>query len=407
MTESTSHDGEHAGGVHGKNGAKPVFFVQSAGPTSAQTLSTEDVYRSVAEVIDPGDIQGIQRVGKLWRIYPHSVEDQATLLTSGISLKGKQINLQAANPFTRVYEGTKLTIHGIPLSASDTVITTALKMHDCVLTCEIERQLLRVDGQLTSCQTGARAVYVKLPEQPLPRSMEMGRYRGTVYHTGQVVAPRESQNYMTCRKCLLPGHIAAFCKNDWVCSLCRMPGHKRNECGRLTPAKPYNADSDDPDITDDNTSVVGHTADNAVLPQEGIAADQTQDTATETTTPTTTTDGATSKTSTAGQKNQPDKVQKERRAKTKKKKAKKTAPPSDTQKITEFISSCRSQAEGAASAQTPRGQERKSKNVRTPPTPAEDMNDDSKRLKHEGANDDDDDNDTETDSDENTDSQSG
>lgn len=178
MAQATARDiGERTGGVHGKDGAKPVFFIQLPQPASSYRM--EDVYRAVSRIIEAGDVQGIQRIGNLWRIYPHSTEDRVNLLASGISIRGKQISLQDTNPFAPKHEGTKVTIHGIPLSASDTIITTALRRLECDLTSDIERQLLRVDGRLTSCQTGARTVFIKQPTQPLPRFLKMGRYRGT------------------------------------------------------------------------------------------------------------------------------------------------------------------------------------------------------------------------------------
>lgn len=167
MLESTERNIGESAGVYGKHGAKPVFFVQQPGPARVNT-TTEEVYRAVARITEAENIQGIQRAGYLWRIYTQSPEDRARLLTSGISLQGKHTTLQDINPFAPKYEGTKVTIHGIPLSASDTVISLTLRQYGCELTSGVERQLLRVDGKLTTCQTGARTI-VKLPAQPLPK----------------------------------------------------------------------------------------------------------------------------------------------------------------------------------------------------------------------------------------------
>lgn len=376
MLESTERNIGESAGVYSKHGAKPVFFVQQPGPARINTTA-EEVYRAVARITESENIQGIhvQRAGNLWRIYTQSTEDRARLLTSGISLQGKHTTLQDINPFAPKYEGTKVTIHGIHLSVSDTVISLTLRQYGCELTSGVERQLLRVDGKLTTCQTGARTVFVKLPAQPLPKMIEMGRYRGTVYYQGQETT-HVSKN-VTCRKCLLPGHLAADCRNNWVCSLCRKPGHKRQECGHTILSPPYGTDRDNADTASasTNTPLSGAisktpepkddkkkkkkktetTPAPGLSPPSGTYRDNA-DTAS-TNTPLS---GAISKTP----------VPKEE------KKKKETTPAPGTQKITSFIASCRSQSEAAANnINTPTEQQRKSRYARSPRTPPEAMND--------------------------------
>lgn len=213
----------------GLTSAKPVFFTQA----KELAITTQDVYRAVGGVIECENIRGLQRVGNLWRIYPGYEENRVDLLTHGISIKGARITLTDVNPFTPRYDGTKLTIHGIPLSASDTVILEALRTHGVYVISPVERQLLRIDGKLTNCQTGGRTVYIKFEgASEIPRSMEMGRYRASVYYRGQQPSSRGYNTGITCKKCLLPGHRAHACLNDWVCHACRRPGHKRGspEC---------------------------------------------------------------------------------------------------------------------------------------------------------------------------------
>lgn len=115
------------------------------------TITSQDVYKGAAGAVECENIKGIQRVGNLWRIYPATEENRIELLTQGIAVKGTRVTLIDINQFTPKYEWVKLTIHGIPLSASDSVIASALRERGCSLTSRIERQLLRVDGKLTNC----------------------------------------------------------------------------------------------------------------------------------------------------------------------------------------------------------------------------------------------------------------
>ena len=224
--EEVSDDQEDTG----LSSAKPVFFMQSRGLASHTAPTAQDVYKGIGSVIESEDIRGIQRVGNLWRIYPATTEERIDLLTQGITVNGARVTLMDANPFTPRYDGIKVTIHGVPLSASDTVISAALRSYGCILMSGVERQLLRIDGKLTNCQTGGRTVFLTLAAgKHLPRYMEMGRYKGAVYYRYQPTTGR-FQAEVTCKKCLLQGHYANACPNDWVCTQCRRPGHKRGEC---------------------------------------------------------------------------------------------------------------------------------------------------------------------------------
>ena len=348
--------------------AKPVFFVQNRVFTS---LTTQDVYRGVGLVIDAENIKGIQRVGNLWRIYPSTTEERVDLLTNGIGLKGTHITLVDINPFRPKFDGTKVTVHGIPLSASDTVISAALRAQGCSLTSPIERQLLRIDGKLTSCQTGGRSVFLELPDgKHLPRHLEMGRYRSSVYYRNQPLHVGRFNPDVTCKKCLLQGHFANSCPNDWVCTACRRPGHRRGQCP-LDDKSTVNSDDDASRHAeaDDSSSEHGDE-DEPTGSQHGSGQKDASVSQSHGTTPA-------------------NKATPRRKIKAKTKKKKKqdlTANIADEAKITKFLSAVRhrdaanstvSDSEVAAATQ----QGKASKPVRSPKTPPEDQNDAAKRSK--------------------------
>ncbi len=350
----------------GLDSARPVFFVQNRVFRQQTTISAQDVYKGVARVIDADHIQGIQRVGNLWRIYPDTIEDRIDLLSRGIGLKGTTVSLTDTNPFLPMFEGTKVTVHGIPLSASDTVILGALRSLGCRINSPIERQRLRVDGKLTNCQTGGRTVYLLLPgwpdSKPLPRTLAMGRYRGSIYYKDQPYTARFDAQ-LTCRKCLQQGHHIKDCVNDWVCSDCRMPGHKRGQCpltSETTAANPYNeeteeeSDTPEPEDSDDNDDEPEQVTSDGQpeKPEAAAAAVEAKDTR---------------PASTKGNR------------KPKKAKVIRSQPAQTAgSKITRFLKDCRNKAEetqsDAETVQTPHGNRKPV--TRSPRTPPEEQHDD-------------------------------
>jgi hypothetical protein len=70
------------------------------------------------------------------------------------------------------------------------------------------REKLRGDGRLTNCDTGDRLVISKPLPHPLPRSLQIGKYWGRIFHPGQVETDNQSrENNKNCHKCLKPGHF--------------------------------------------------------------------------------------------------------------------------------------------------------------------------------------------------------
>ena len=62
--------------------------------------------------------------------------------------------------------------------------------------CNIEviyREKLRVDGILTNCDTGDRLVISKPLTHPLPRSLQIGKYWGRIFHPSQVETDHQNR----------------------------------------------------------------------------------------------------------------------------------------------------------------------------------------------------------------------
>lgn len=130
------------------------------------------------------------------------------------------------NPQRLDYENTvRIRVQNIPLSADDGTITRELVLKGLeVIT--ISREKLRIDGRLTNCETGDRIVIVKAStlSTPLNRFMNFGQFNAQVIHRGQV------NKNLKCSKCLEVGHTIHTCKNDWKCTQCSTSGHKRGQC---------------------------------------------------------------------------------------------------------------------------------------------------------------------------------
>jgi hypothetical protein len=95
----------------------------------------------------------------------------------------------------------------------------------------IFKEKLRVDGRLTNCDTGDRLIISKPLPHPLPRSLQIGKYWGRIFHPGQVETDNQNrENNKNCYKCLKPGHFMYQCTSDWVCRSCNQQGHRMVDC---------------------------------------------------------------------------------------------------------------------------------------------------------------------------------
>jgi hypothetical protein len=234
--------GSYAGAVRPKypplNTTKPVFFKESdlfgaIRPPRENWILHPEMYKVVGHVVDIKCVTGLQRVYGLWRIYTDNAVSRTTLLTKGITIRGKSVPIQTLNPNrldTQIPNTVRIRVKDIPLSADDGQIERALTLRGCVLVGKVNREKLRIDGQLTNCDTGDRLVIVKGPlTEDIPRIIEIGRYRAKVFYPGQNTETRNTDN-RECRKCLEPGHFIRDCVNDWRCKSCNMSGHKQSEC---------------------------------------------------------------------------------------------------------------------------------------------------------------------------------
>lgn len=340
------------------NNVKPVFFTETDffGQKRVDKelwLSNEEVFKAIRCQIKVESILGVQRIrGGLWRLYTASNEDRVKLLSNGISLRNKTVVLKGSNPYKNDNgENLKLRVCDLPLSADDSIITQTLIMKNYEIVGDVTKEKLRVDGKLTNCNTGDRFVYIKRPSEPLHRELQAGRFKVRVYHYGQTTI--RSSEPATCGKCL-GDHSTVGCTNDWVCRGCKSSGHKILDCPNVNAGLENGVSETALNTTDmitnsENlgTAAVAPVTDPGKGKKLSVAETVTAATASE------------------------SNIKRSNRKKAKSKAKKKNGTASIKQYFTD-----------SASAGTP-CQRDKPQLVRSPPTPAEVLNTESKKSKNQ------------------------
>lgn len=210
---------------------EPVFFLNSeVSQEAGKWLDTLEVCLAVCEIVsDQNYVEGAQRIGGLWRVYLTNMDARIQLLCTGITIRGCQITLKDKNPFINVLgredvDTTRVYVRNIPLSYDNGEIEKALKSKKAQLIGQIKYVRARTkEGKLTNFKTGDRFVDIITPNEPLPKTVEMGLFKASVYHKEQ----KQSKNEIECGNCRGKGHVRRECTNEPVCYDCSKPGHKR------------------------------------------------------------------------------------------------------------------------------------------------------------------------------------
>ncbi|CAG2190108.1 unnamed protein product [Mytilus edulis] len=120
---------------------KPVFILETdlfgnTKPSRDQFLTHIELYKTIDATICPAShLKGLQRVRGLWRIYFDSDIDREPLITSGITIRNKYIQVYSRNPRIMVNERPTylkiLRLKNVPCSAEDGQIERSLENHGC------------------------------------------------------------------------------------------------------------------------------------------------------------------------------------------------------------------------------------------------------------------------------------
>lgn len=165
------------------------------------------IVRAISNVIEPKGIHGVQKVGRLWRIYLKSAACRIQLLArKSIVIAAKMVPMYEQNPFRTNQTSPndkkdKLTIKGLPLSVSNEEVEKMLQDNNVELATDVRFGNMRDEnGALTSYLNGDRYVYCVPFDPPIPRQQKVGDFHCSVIHHGK--------DNMCCRSCNTQGHRA-------------------------------------------------------------------------------------------------------------------------------------------------------------------------------------------------------
>ena len=262
-----AHKGESKDKLNGEERYEPVFVINNHLPAFDQkNFSTSEICTAAEKTCGYNTIDGAQRIGGLWRIYPRSKDIRQKLLLQGIVLRGVAVAVKNRNPyivhnddgvgdnFAQQPSSTKLIISNVPLSYSDNDIMQSIKQLGVTLLSKLILERDRDEsGKLTHWKTGRRILYVSVPKEPLPKTIQIGAFKAALYHKEQKTAERQAE--AECRRCLTKGHKAAQCTAPIKCRQCLEEGHKAGDyvC-KMTPAHDDTAKKSDTEERGKNIS---------------------------------------------------------------------------------------------------------------------------------------------------------
>ncbi len=215
--------------------ARPVLpcfmFTSETGRIDGYALS-----RFVSETAGESGLKCIQETKNLWRIYCHTHEAKASLISQGISLNGKWIKVYNQNPYVTgaLNQGLinpgepevdmiKVTIKDLYCSVSnDDVLHLFTNIFKIKVTSDIQIGYYRDSrGGLTSLENGDRILWIHPNElvHPLPRNAFCGTRPCRIFHRDQF------KDEGHCYNCFQKDHKSRNCPNEKCCMVCKRPGH--------------------------------------------------------------------------------------------------------------------------------------------------------------------------------------
>ena len=182
---------------------EPLFIKEVDMPSA--DISPFNIVRAITRVISPQAVDGVQRIGRLWRLYFKSLTARLEMMSKKtVLIQGKMVPLYEQNPFktnqrTPEDRKDKLTIKGLPLSVSNDEVQNLLESKKVVLSSQVKYGYMRDEsGALTAFKNGDRFVYCEPFNPPIPRQQKICDFHCLVFHHGK--------DNNQCKSCNILGH---------------------------------------------------------------------------------------------------------------------------------------------------------------------------------------------------------
>ncbi|XP_033097675.1 uncharacterized protein LOC117101745 [Anneissia japonica] len=209
---------------------KPVFIKDDdIRKKEEEYLKEEDIYFVLNTVMNCDHLVGLQKVKNLWRVYIDDHSERVKVITSGLNIRGKHVNVHDVNPYLSGEISTRILLKDIPLSVRNQEITDALRKLGCNILGEVQYVKFRIKGKLSRFLNGDRAVFVEPFKDSLPRFLKINNFNARIFHKDQKDANK-------CFECGLPGHRANGCPKKLEkikCHTCNRTGHMARNCKEM------------------------------------------------------------------------------------------------------------------------------------------------------------------------------
>ncbi len=188
---------------------EPLFFRNSsvigeATEVEDNKLRHIDVVECISKVVQREQIDTVQIVRGLWKIYMKTTEARVSLYNRGIDVRGIHISLYDLNPYRTRSEDPaevieRITFKDLSPSVDDSMILDWAEKLPYELRSKVQYSRVRNRlNKMTEVKTGDRFILVKGPIIPvLPTRIKIGQFTARCFHDSQ---------FKVCRVCGDSGH---------------------------------------------------------------------------------------------------------------------------------------------------------------------------------------------------------
>ncbi|MCP3931563.1 MAG: hypothetical protein GY705_20960 [Bacteroidetes bacterium] len=154
-------------------------------------MSGIEICEACEDTTGVGMMEGCQKLGGLWRLYPKNNNARTKLLVKGIVLRDCAYSILDRNPFlvnqNNEAPTVKIKIGGCPHSIANSEIEKELKrINGLILVSKIfDQNYRRENGELTNWRSGRRFAFIVKPSSPLPSTFQVGNWSASLYYFGQ------------------------------------------------------------------------------------------------------------------------------------------------------------------------------------------------------------------------------